>query len=195
MRRAVTEKQSQVLDFIIEYYSRVGESPDFSLIKEALDQATMTSIYTCVRELETKGYLALRSADQPELVPLKRSTGAWLHEPTERADQQPAPVIGIFKHGFLPKTKILKDVRLEIPLMHIDARVDFAAQLQGFSGVKRQFDEGQLLLFSYQSDIHEDDIIIERLPEGWKLAHAKDDKELVAVLVGVMNSEFAEVIV
>lgn len=192
MRRSVTDKQSQVLDFIIDYYSKVGHAPDFSTIKDALHMSTMTSIYTCVRELETKGYLSLRTPDEPALTPLRRANGAWLHEPPERQPGQAAPIIGTFKHGFLPRHKILDKHQLELPPTHLDDRVDFAAQLTGFSGVKRQIDPSQTLLFSYDAEIHEDDIIIERLPEGWKLSHAREDKELVAVMIGVMSSEFVE---
>ena len=192
MRRSVTDKQSRVLEFIIEFYAREGHAPDFSTIKESLKLSTMTSIYTCVRELETKGYLELRTTDKPEIVPLRRTSGAWLHEPAPRQAHAPAPVIGIFKHGFLPRAKISPEAKLIVPTTHLSDQVDFAAQLTGLSGVKRHFEPEQVLLFSYEAEIHEDDVIIERLPEGWKLSHAREDKEIVAVMVGVMGARFLE---
>ena len=172
----------------------MGESPTFEQIREALNYDDIRPVYTNVRELEAKGYLAMRSSNKPEIVPQRKGTGAWLQEPSIRQTER-IPVVGRFKHGFLAAAQI-KPARGANPeplgwleQAGIDPCVDFALYSDGFAGLKDAVPSGSLLLCSMRAYPEEDHIIVERVGEDWKLARFSEDKVIAATVVKVVPPE------
>lgn len=190
--REATPKQKEVLDFIISYHRHTGSAPNFNQIKEALNYDSLTPVYTCVRELETKGYLAMRTSEQPDIVPVRKRTGAWLQEPSIRNGEQ-IPIVGTFKHGFLDADAIVSP-RMEaskipgwLESAEYDQHIDFAVISEGFAGIGKTVPSGSILLCSMQVAPQEGDAIIERIEQNWKLAKFTEDKNAVAVIVDIVN--------
>jgi repressor LexA len=54
---ALTRRQKQVLDFLVEFISRQGYSPSFEEIRESLGLSSLATVHKHIENLEKKGFI------------------------------------------------------------------------------------------------------------------------------------------
>src|SRR5579863_3007277 len=54
---ALTRRQKQVLDFLVEFISRQGYSPSFEEIGESLTLSSVATVHKHIENLEKKGFI------------------------------------------------------------------------------------------------------------------------------------------
>ena len=72
--RSLTERQRQVLRFIITYVERESVAPTFQEIGEALGGIGLSAVYDHLQALDRKGYI-LRGSNQPRAITVLHDPG------------------------------------------------------------------------------------------------------------------------
>ena len=110
-RRALSEKQRQVLDIIKETMRRTGKAPTHTQLRQALGLSGKGAVGTHLRALERKGFIEERDRwevgcrlTQPDAVPLLKGTGRIAaREPLISDTRMLGQVAGTIADRFTPR--------------------------------------------------------------------------------------------
>lgn len=156
---ALTKRQKQVLDFLVDSIESNGYSPSYEEIASALDLASLATVHKHVCALETKGYVkrAFNQSRSLEVSP------KYLQE--YRRQKEAAPVAW-------PELPLLGRIAAGLPVESFETREklsfsDFAGspdtyalEVRGDSMIEDHICTGDFVLIQKTNDVRDGEIVV-----------------------------------
>lgn len=160
---ALTQRQKQVLDFLVEFIDQRGYSPSYEEIGQGLNLASLATVHKHISALETKQYLR-RSFNQSRSVEV---SAKYLQEVRRvKSEERPSltvPLLGRIAAGTpveavpSPETLHFQDF--------LGRQETFALEVRGDSMIEDHICNGDFVLIERTTEVREGDIIV-ALVEG-----------------------------
>lgn len=147
----LTERESQVLNFIKSFTGAKGYPPTVREIGRAVGLSSTSTVFSYLKRLETKGYLR-RNKDMPRAMELTdRDNGAALVR---------VPLLGRVPAGTpVPAVEHCEE-SLELPASVVGTGDLFALRVRGNSMVDAGILEGDVVVVRWQTTAENGDIVV-----------------------------------
>lgn len=152
--RGLTNKQSDVLNYIQQYIDKNECSPSYREIMDHFGMSSPGSMYKLIKTLQQKGALSKEKHSRRALMPIQ-STKSTL----EKSDFQ-IPLIGNLSIGY-PLELFMHSKLISVPvsLVHNPDNT-YLLQVQGDALLEESIQDGDLLLIEARQDIQPGEIIL-----------------------------------
>lgn len=171
----LTEKEKKVLDYIESYILSFGISPSYQEIKDHFGFASFNSIQNYLKQLMTKGYIAMEAHQKRALTVLHSSSAVQTELQSKsvstvgspnaqllqaREEILSIPLLGKVAAG-RPIEALSHDEFVEAPKHMIkEPRNSFALKVQGNSMIEDGILNGDIILIHSQKSAKNGDIIV-----------------------------------
>jgi repressor LexA len=155
---ALTPRQKEVLDFIVEYIDRNGYSPSFEELAAGLKLASLATVHKHISALEQKNYLKRRYNESRsiEVSPeYKRSEKERLHG---RSPAVEIPLLGRIAAG-MPVESVPDPVSLNFSDFAASSDT-FALEVRGDSMIEDHICSGDFVLIEKASEVRDGEIVV-----------------------------------
>ncbi len=178
--QTLTQKQSEILDFIRVHQRDTGYPPTRSEIAREMGYRSPNAAEDHLRALEKKGAI--------EIVP-SASRGIRL------LDTQPAglPIIGQVAAGSPILAEECIDDYCEVPADLFSPRADYLLTVKGTSMINIGIHEGDLLAVHKTAEARDGDIIVARLDEEVTVKRLRTGQNRAVIELIAENDEFAPI--
>ncbi len=148
---ALTKRQKEILDYILEFITGHGYAPSFEEIAEAFGYSSLATVHEHVSNLERKGYIRKAYNESRSIEILPRD---GLPAPAE------LPLLGTVAAG-MPIEAIEQHETLAVPADMIrPGRDNFVLQVQGDSMIDEQIRDGDYIVVSAQPTAVDGEVVI-----------------------------------
>ena len=155
---ALTQRQKQVLDFIVHFLDKKGYSPSYEEIGNGLSLASLATVHKHISALETKQYIR-RSFNQSRSVEVAPKYLQELRR--QKQDDRPkggVPLLGRIAAG----TPVEASVNPET--LHfqdfVGRQETYALEVRGDSMVEDHICNGDFVLIERTAEVREGDIVV-----------------------------------
>lgn len=180
MKTPLTQKQKEVLDFILLFTTKKGYGPSLKEVQEAMNFTSHSTAQFHVNQLVEKGFL-------------KKSSGmARGFEPLKHDDVVEIPILGTVPAGGPVEALQESDPEIkEIPksMLKNDNRRHYFLQVKGDSMIEKGILNGDLVLIREQTDFDNGDVVV-IADEDWKVTLKQVIKEKAHVTVKPANIKY-----
>lgn len=156
---ALTPRQKEVLDFLVEYTERNGYSPSFEEIAAGLKLASLATVHKHITALEQKGYLKRRYNESRsiEVSPEYRAAERARVE-SQRGGQLEVPLLGRIAAG-APVESVPSPETLSFADFGGSADT-YALQVKGDSMIEDHICSGDFVLIERTAEVRDGEIIV-----------------------------------
>jgi repressor LexA len=154
---ALTKRQKDVLDFLIEFIEGKGYSPSYEEIASKLDLASLATVHKHVTALEAKGYLR-RSYNQSRSVEVSEKYLAEHHRAKGVSTPSEVPLLGRIAAG-APVEAIQGSESLSFADFSGNAGT-FALEVRGESMIDDHICSGDYVLVERATEVRDGEIVV-----------------------------------
>lgn len=156
---ALTPRQKEVLDFLVEYTERHGFSPSFEEIAAGLKLASLATVHKHISALEQKGYLKRRYNESRsiEVSPEYRSAERERVQ-AQRGGQLEVPLLGRIAAG-APVESVPSPEALSFADFAASAET-YALQVKGESMIEDHICSGDFVLIERTPEVRDGEIVV-----------------------------------
>lgn len=156
---ALTPRQKEVLDFLVEYTERNGYSPSFEEIAAGLKLASLATVHKHITALEQKGYLKRRYNESRsiEVSPEYRAAERERVQ-SQRGGHLEVPLLGRIAAG-APVESVPTPEALNFADFAGSAET-YALQVKGDSMIEDHICSGDFVLVERVSEVRDGEIIV-----------------------------------
>jgi len=156
---ALTPRQKEVLDFLVEYTERNGFSPSFEEIAAGLQLASLATVHKHITALEQKGYLKRRYNESRsiEVSPEYRMAERERLQ-TQRGGQMEVPLLGRIAAG-APVESVPSPEALSFSDFAGSADT-YALQVRGDSMIEDHICSGDYVLVERAANVRDGEIVV-----------------------------------
>ncbi len=156
---ALTPRQKEVLDFLVEYTERNGYSPSFEEIAAGLQLASLATVHKHITALEQKGYLKRRYNESRsiEVSPEYRMAERERLQ-TQRGGQMEVPLLGRIAAG-APVESVPAPEALNFADFAGSADT-YALQVRGDSMIDDHICSGDYVLVERAANVRDGEIVV-----------------------------------
>ncbi|MBI4889726.1 MAG: transcriptional repressor LexA [Acidobacteria bacterium] len=156
---ALTPRQKEVLDFLVEYTERNGFSPSFEEIANGLKLASLATVHKHITALEQKGYLKRRYNESRsiEVSPEYRSAERDRVQ-AQRVGHLEVPLLGRIAAG-APVESVPSPEALSFADFTGSAET-FALQVKGESMIEDHICSGDYVLVERTNEVRDGEIVV-----------------------------------
>ena len=174
----LTQKQNQLLSFLIKRIEEDGVSPSYEEICIELSLKSKSGIHRIVKSLEERGYVERLENKARAIAPKKYTTGqtyitnvinltnkfldkksSVIKEPKNSNTEQ-IPLLGKIAAGTPIEAISNYDEFIEVPSSYISSKECFALYVEGDSMIDEGIYDGDTVIINKQTDIKNGDIIV-----------------------------------
>ena len=174
----LTQKQNQLLSFLIKRIEEDGVSPSYEEICIELSLKSKSGIHRIVKSLEERGYVERLENKARAIAPKKYTNGqtyianvinltnkflnkksSVLKEPKNSNTEQ-IPLLGKIAAGTPIEAISNYDEFIEVPSSYISSKECFALYVEGDSMIDEGIYDGDTVIINKQTDIKNGDIIV-----------------------------------
>jgi repressor LexA len=202
----LTDRQKQILSFIVRESEDRGFPPTIREIGEEMDIRSTNGVNDHLKALERKGYLTRGEQQSRSLVPTKRARlvlgiGGPRRDPT----LIDVPVLGRVAAGapLLATENIQDSVRIDSFLLGGAGREVFALRVKGQSMIEDGINDGDYLFVKKTPSAHPGDIVVALIedeatvkryyPEGDRIRFQPANKDMQPIYVS--KSQFRQTMI
>jgi repressor LexA len=202
----LTDRQKQILNFIVRESEDRGFPPTIREIGEEMDIRSTNGVNDHLKALERKGYLTRGEQQSRSLVPTKRARlvlgmGGPRRDPT----LIDVPVLGRVAAGapLLATENIEDSVRIDSFLLGGAGREVFALRVKGQSMIEAGINDGDYLFVKKTPQAHPGDIVVALIedeatvkyfhPEGDRVRFQPANKDMQPIYVS--KSQFRQTMI
>jgi repressor LexA len=202
----LTDRQKQILSFIVRESEERGFPPTIREIGEEMDIRSTNGVYDHLQALERKGYLTRGEQQSRSLVPTKRARlvlgiGGPRRDPT----LIDVPVLGRVAAGapLLATENIQDSVRIDSFLLGGSGREVFALRVKGESMIEDGINDGDYLFVRKTPTAHSGEIVVALIedeatvkryyPEGDRIRFQPANKDMQPIYVS--KSQFRQTMI
>jgi repressor LexA len=156
---ALTPRQKEVLDFLVEYTERNGYSPSFEEIAAGLDLASLATVHKHITALEQKGYLKRRYNESRSI----EVSPDYRHAERERAQGRRAASPEIPLLGRIAAGAPVESVATPETLNFSDfagSSDTYALQVRGDSMIEDHICSGDFVLVERADSVRDGEIVV-----------------------------------
>ncbi len=158
----LTDRQKEILDFIVSTSEERGYPPTIREIGEQMDIRSTNGVNDHLKALERKGYLTRAEQQSRSLVPTKRARmvlGMGMKKDTSFID---VPLLGKVAAGapLLATENIEDSVRIDSFLLGGNGKEVFALRVKGESMIDDGIHDGDFLFVRKAPSAHPGDIVV-----------------------------------
>jgi len=156
---ALTPRQKQVLDFLVEYTERNGYSPSFEEIAAGLQLASLATVHKHVSALEQKGYLKRRYNESRSI----EVSTEYRKAETERVRSHQSVRLDIPLLGRIAAGALVESVAnpQTLPLADFAGQEDtFALEVRGDSMIEDCICSGDYVLVQRTAEVRDGEIVV-----------------------------------
>lgn len=156
---ALTPRQKEVLDFLVDYIGRHGYSPSFEEIAAALKLSSLATVHKHICALEQKGYVRRRFNESrsievsPEYLEAERGRLEALHE-----GHREVPLLGRIAAGS-PVESVPTPETLDLGELAESENV-YALQVKGDSMIDDHICSGDFVLVERVAEVRDGEIVV-----------------------------------
>lgn len=156
---ALTPRQKEVLDFLVEYTERNGYSPSFEEIAAGLKLASLATVHKHITALEQKGYLKRRYNESRsiEVSPDYRAAERERMQ-SQRGGHLEVPLLGRIAAG-APVESVPAPEALNFADFTGSAET-YALQVKGDSMIEDHICSGDFVLVERTSEVRDGEIVV-----------------------------------
>ena len=174
----LTQKQNQLLSFLIKRIEKYGISPSYEEICQELSLKSKSGIHRIVKSLEERGYVERLENKARAIAPKKYTNGqpyisniinlankftdkksiAIKEQPNLNTEQ--IPLLGKIAAGTPIEAISNYDEFIEVPSSYISSKECFALNVEGNSMIDEGIYDEDIVIISKQTDIKNGDIIV-----------------------------------
>ena len=174
----LTQKQNQLLSFLIKRIEEDGISPSYEEICIELSLKSKSGIHRIVKSLEERGYVERLENKARAIAPKKYTNGQAyitnvinltnkfldkksnvINEPRDYKSEQ-IPLLGKIAAGTPIEAISSYDEFIEVPSSYISSKECFALYVEGDSMIDEGIYDGDTVIINKQTDIKNGDIIV-----------------------------------
>ena len=174
----LTQKQNQLLSFLIKRIEEDGVSPSYEEICIELSLKSKSGIHRIVKSLEERGYVERLENKARAIAPKKHTNGqayitnvinltnkfldkksSVLKEPKNYNTEQ-IPLLGKIAAGTPIEAISNYDEFIEVPSSYISSKECYALYVEGDSMIDEGIYDGDTVIINKQTDIKNGDIIV-----------------------------------
>ena len=174
----LTQKQNQLLSFLIKRIEEDGVSPSYEEICIELSLKSKSGIHRIVKSLEERGYVEHLENKARAIAPKKHTNGqpyitnvinlsnkffdkksSVMNEPKNHNAEQ-IPLLGKIAAGTPIEAISNYDELIEVPSSYISSKECFALYVEGDSMIDEGIYDGDTVIINKQTDIKNGDIIV-----------------------------------
>ena len=174
----LTQKQNQLLSFLIKRIEEDGISPSYEEICTELSLKSKSGIHRIVKSLEERGYVERLENKARAIAPKKYTNGqayitnvinlankfldkkySVINEPKNYNAEQ-IPLLGKIAAGTPIEAISNYDEFIEVPSSYISSKECFALYVEGDSMIDEGIYDGDTVIINKQTDIKNGDIIV-----------------------------------
>ena len=174
----LTQKQNQLLSFLIKRIEKDGISPSYEEICLELSLKSKSGIHRIVKSLEERGYVERLENKARAIAPKKYTNGqpyitnvinltnkfldkksSVIKEPKNSNTEQ-IPLLGKIAAGTPIEAISNYDEFIEVPSSYISSKQCFALYVEGDSMIDEGIYDGDTVIINKQTDIKNGDIIV-----------------------------------
>src|ERR1700704_354519 len=191
----LTDRQKQILHFIVRESELKGFPPTIREIGEQMDIRSTNGVHDHLKALERKGYLLRGEQQSRSLVPTKRARLVLGLGARKDADLGEVPVLGRVAAGapLLATENIEDSVRIDSFLLGGSGREVFALRVKGESMIEDGIHDGDYLFVRKTPSAHPGEIVVALIedeatvkryfPEGDRIRFQPANKEMEPIYV------------
>ena len=174
----LTQKQNQLLSFLIKRIEEDGVSPSYEEICIELSLKSKSGIHRIVKSLEERGYVERLENKARAIAPKKYTNGQAyitnvinltnkfldkksnvINEPRDYKSEQ-IPLLGKIAAGTPIEAISNYDEFIEVPSSYISSKECFALYVEGDSMIDEGIYDGDTVIINQHTDIKKGDIIV-----------------------------------
>ncbi len=158
----LTERQKEILDFIVSTSEERGYPPTIREIGEQMDIRSTNGVNDHLKALERKGYLTRAEQQSRSLVPTKRARLVLGMGAKKDATFIDVPLLGKVAAGapLLATENIEDSVRIDSFLLGGNGKEVFALRVKGESMIEDGIHDGDFLFVKKAPSAHPGDIVV-----------------------------------
>ena len=174
----LTQKQNQLLSFLIKRIEEVGVSPSYEEICIELSLKSKSGIHRIVKSLEERGYVERLENKARAIAPKKFTNGqayitnvinltnkfldkkSIIIKETQNYNAKQIPLLGKIAAGTPIEAISNYDEFIEVPSSYISSKECFALYVEGDSMIDEGIYDGDTVIINKQTDIKNGDIIV-----------------------------------
>lgn len=165
MAKGLTKRQSEVLDFIVQYMNSVGYPPAFSDIAEEFGITSTNGVADHLVALEKKGYI-LRSSKARSITLTPKAAARGVGEPNGAT----VPLVGRVAAGH--PILAVENVEEHIPVQQELVRAGvFALRVQGDSMIEDGILDGDVIVVDPAIPVRDGDIVVALVDDEATVKH------------------------
>ena len=174
----LTQKQNQLLSFLIKRIEEDGVSPSYEEICIELSLKSKSGIHRIVKSLEERGYVERLENKARAIAPKKYTNGqayitnvinltnkfldkksSVINEPKNHNAEQ-IPLLGKIAAGTPIEAICNNNEFIQVPYSYISSKECFALNVEGDSMIDEGIYDGDTVIINKQTDIKNGDIIV-----------------------------------
>ena len=174
----LTQKQNQLLSFLIKRIEEDGVSPSYEEICLELSLKSKSGIHRIVKSLEERGYVERLENKARAIAPKKYTNGqayitnvinltnkfldqkSSVINKTKNYNTEQIPLLGKIAAGTPIEAISNYDEFIEVPSSYISSKECFALYVEGDSMIDEGIYDGDTVIINKQTDIKNGDIIV-----------------------------------
>lgn len=155
---ALTRRQKQVLDFIVNFVDENGYSPSYDEIARGLDLASLATVHKHITALTTKGYVKRGVNQSRSLDVSPRYVQEQRRQQRETAAPPEIPLLGRIAAG-LPVEAV--EQRATLNFQDFAGHPEtYALEVRGDSMIEDHICDGDMILLERASEVRDGDIVV-----------------------------------
>jgi len=156
---ALTPRQKEVLDFLVNYVERTGYSPSFEEIADGLKLASLATVHKHVTALEQKGYLKRRHNESRSIEVMDTYREAErARKYSQRESPGEVPLLGRIAAG-MPVESVAQPETLNFADF-AGAAETFALEVKGDSMIEDHICSGDYVLVERTAQVRDGEIVV-----------------------------------